>query len=277
VSHGETVSISDARPLARAAEILMSHYGVPISYEDLSAYAYDGDLAETLDLPVSNALGSTLVASKTLAPRKSNLTFFAEPLKVGFHPPSVDTADPASVARVLQGVLNQHENNGNPGQFKLVETPAGLAIVPKATRSTSGAPTADQSLLDLRISFPEREGEADGVLIAFVKALKEVSGKQVEVEGIGGPAIFSGRIGARNEVARDVLARLLTGLIHYGGINDGRPVPKLVWNLTTYPGINPPHAASYHIGFKTVVMEGRDQSGRIVNRGIPVLPGTVDH
>jgi hypothetical protein len=241
------ISVTEPRPLARVAEILTTRYGVPVSYEDVSAYAYDGDLSAA----TSEKQGPRAAA---ILPRSSSLKFFPEALAISFDP--VRTADPAAVAKMLGGILAQHEAAGNPGRFKLLETAAGLVIVPTAVRDYSGTFIPDQSLLDMRISFQAAAGDADSALLAFRDALKAVSGKEVSIEGFWAQ---SGPVGANNEIARDVLARILNGLHHFVGpttnIGDVSPSPRLVWSLTAEPAIESPHATRYHIAFRSVVME----------------------
>lgn len=257
---GDTVSIVDARPLKKAAEALEALYGVPISYEDPSAYAYNGDLSDPFEFRAANAL----------PPRDSSLKFVSEHLKGaierpdahGVHP-LLQAAPEADVARILQSVVDQHASNGNPGRFKILATPAGLVIVPTAARNSRGEWVPDQSLLDFRISLPEMDTDADLAIEAFCKALSAASGKTVQ------PAdaflTRTARIGADNEVARDVLVRLLNGMHETrGGIRnaDGTlPVVKVAWTLTTQPGFDPQHAGTYLLGLRNVAMEGRYPGG----------------
>jgi hypothetical protein len=264
---GDTVSITDARPLQKAAEILQALYGVPISYEDPSAYAYAGDLADPLDVRAANP------DARTLPPRNSSLTFVSERLKVAFdytdaqrvrHP--AEAAPQMDVAKLLQSVIDRQAGNGNPGRFKMLETAAGLVVVPIATRNGSGAIVPDQSLLDRRITFPEMDTDADFAVEAFCKALSTASGKTVR------PAdaflTMTVHIGANNEVARDVLVRLLNGLRQTrGGIRnaDGTlPVVRVAWTLTLQPGIYPPYDGAYLLGLRLVALERRDSIGFLV-------------
>ncbi len=255
------MSIVDARPLKKAAEALEALHGVPISYEDPSAYAYNGDLSDPFEFRAANAL----------PPRDSSLKFVSEHLKGaierpdahGVHP-LLQAAPEADVARILQSVVDQHASNGNPGRFKILATPAGLVIVPTAARNSRGERVPDQSLLDFRISLPEMDTDADLAIEAFCKALSAASGKTVQ------PAdaflTRTARIGADNEVARDVLVRLLNGMHETrGGIRnaDGTlPVVKVAWTLTTQPGFDPQHAGTYLLGLRNVAMEGRYPGGR---------------
>src|SRR5262249_31479567 len=142
------ITVNDSRPLAKAAEILMDRYGVPISYEDISAYVYSPELEDTIGFVKDNP------SAKNIPPRKQTLSFTVQPFgATNFTQP----ADKASVSSFLQTVIDQHSANGNAGQFKKMETPIGLAIVPTAARNTLGNFVPDQSPLDLRISFPQHD------------------------------------------------------------------------------------------------------------------------
>src|SRR5580698_5443175 len=41
---GETVSVTDVRPLMKVAEYVTGRYGIPVAYEDLPSAAYSGGL-----------------------------------------------------------------------------------------------------------------------------------------------------------------------------------------------------------------------------------------
>jgi hypothetical protein len=250
------VSINDPWPLAEAARILVARYGVPVSYEDVSRYAYSGDLADPVRY-ISDHPGAP-----TLPPRTSGVTFVQEPLKMSYDP--TVAAEPAEVARILQGVLEQHEKNGNPGRFKVLETSAGLVIVPTGTRDGSGVFVPDQSLLEARISFREMEGESRWVFEAFRDALRAATGKNIMMDGMGGG--LCDRIGARDEVARDVLIKLLKGY-HRQGTLLGATSAQLTWNLTAYT--DPASGTSYRLSFWPVMMELRDARGNTLLRRWP--------
>ncbi len=235
------VSINDPWPLAQAAGILVARYGVPISYEDVSRYAYSGDLADPVRY-MSDHPGALTLPSRT-----SGVTFVQEPLKMSYDP--TVAAEPAEVGRVLQGVLQQHERNGNPGRFKMLETSAGLVIVPTETRNESGVFVPDQSLLEARISFREMEGESRWVFEAFRDALRAATGKNIVMDGMGGG--LCDRVGARDEVAREVLIRLLKGYHPQSGLL-GATSAQLTWNLTAHT--DPATGTSYRLSFWPVLI-----------------------
>ncbi len=65
----DSASITDLRPLLKATEILISRYGVPISYEDVSAYKYYADLADPVDYRAAHP------DARILPPRGGSLSF----------------------------------------------------------------------------------------------------------------------------------------------------------------------------------------------------------
>ena len=257
VAPGATISVADPHPLAKAAEILMQLYGVPISFEDASQYVYPGDLPDAVEFRAKQP------GRRTLPPRVGTLQFVPEPLAMSLRP--VQPAEQKEVARVLKTILDQHERNGNPGKFKVLETSAGLVIVPEATRDATGTFVPNQSLLDTRITIPDVQ-HPDGftALRAFQSALRTASRTQVDVEPLN--AGRSNPVSANNEVARDVLIRILDGLHDFAGargINEPEQRVKLTWVLTTEVQAEAASIPSYHLGYQGDVMMRTDANGRV--------------
>ena len=265
----DNISITDPHPLARVANTLTARYGVPVSYEEGSGYAYAGDLSEPTQFRIEHP------DAKSLPPRTGKLNFVNPPFPVAFDP--VYAPKPAqldSVKGFLQSILDQYASNDSPGRFKLVEHLSGLVIVPDQTKDSLGNFVADHSILDLRISFPEVKGGFSTALATFCAALSSAAGKQVKLLTIGMSKDFS--IRADNEVARDVLARLLAlgSLNHIGiGSGDGRPprALKSVWTLIAEQSLDPPYTVSYGLSFRNVILERQDKHGNVVGSvAIPV-------
>jgi hypothetical protein len=255
----ESISVSDTWPLAKAAEVIRARYGIPISYEDASTYSYYADKEDPVNFMAAHP------GARVLPPKSSSLSFVLQPLDVSYDP--ARPADLKSVAKQLQGVLDQNQANGNPGRFRIMETSGGLVIVPTATRDVNGAFVEDHSILEARISFPEISGDSYLTFGAFRDALQAAIGKSVRMDILPG---LSDPIRARNEPARDVLIRLLNGF--HGGVGlmptDGstRIEPKRTWSLTTEPGIDPSVSTSYHLRFFGVVLERTNAKGEVVLR-----------
>ena len=155
-SRDETVSISDPRPLAKTAETLIKRYGVPVSYEDVSAYTYEGDFSE------SREVQTTHWGARVLAPRGGSITLTLPKANL----PAVPLTT-ATVEGFLGTAAAQHQAAGNPGRFQILETLAGPAIVPVANRDSSGVLIQDRSLLDFRVTFPEMDRDIESALETF--------------------------------------------------------------------------------------------------------------
>ena len=52
----DNMTTSDPRPLLKVAEDIIKRYGVRVSYEDVSAYNFAGDLDKATNLPRSSGL-----------------------------------------------------------------------------------------------------------------------------------------------------------------------------------------------------------------------------
>jgi hypothetical protein len=223
----DKVTINDPRPLTKVAEMFGARYGVRVSYEDVSAYNYEGDLDKSTKLPRSSSLSISFAGFPQ--PEYSD--------KVAYDLRAQKTGDPVSMKRLLQAILNEHERSGNPGRFKIVDTENGMVIVPTATRDSAGMFVPDQSVLDQRISFPEETMRLDLALNRFCSALSSATGKNIYFHD--GPEAINVRIGAKDEVARDVLARMFNTQRWNGmgiTINSiGEPALEATWALTTEP------------------------------------------
>lgn len=209
------VGADGRQPALYEAGVLLEHkYGVPISYEDVAYAGSDLDVT-TFRRPV---------------PRSGPLTLDLSP--------AVTEPEPRTVALLLQRLLEQHVRNGNPGQFKLIETAAGLDIVPVSARNSVGTSIPYSSPLETRISLPVEERDAGATVSLICQLVSSASGKEIGMGGAEpGPLHWQKvRIGANNEVARDVLARLLVSTYPEGsnGPNDrarGRQDYRTSWQL----------------------------------------------
>jgi hypothetical protein len=220
------VHVDDHWPLSKASQLLESHYGVPISMEDVSAYEYVGELRE-LD---------NFAELQRAHPDIKRLLYPRGVLDVSFPEPA-DKTTPAGVANILGDLLTQHVRNGNPGQFSLLVTPEALVIVPTARRNSSGTLVPDRSPLEMRISFPEADRDAAQAFEAFCEALTTALGKKAVLWN----SPFQQqkvRIGANNEVARDVLVRMIASLRwdEPFSLKVARPMARLSWTFAPLPG-----------------------------------------
>ncbi len=170
---GGIVSITDVRPLMKAAEYVTGRYGIPVAYEDLPASAYAGG-----------------------PPPPSTVRFRARSLPTNYTWP----ADTTKVAAVLQEMLEQNAGIGNAGRFRVLTTAAGLVIAPR-----------EPTILDAQISFAETDGSS--AFAALDVALHPGAERIIAATGPMESAYSKTKtFSANNEVAREVLVKLLNGL-----------------------------------------------------------------
>jgi hypothetical protein len=204
--------------LAGALNLIRGHYGIPVSFEDVSSYEYAGELTEWP--PPGTAAANAQGAHDLTIPRYS--------LAVDL-PDLGPTPAPRAVEGAIQAVLDQHAANGNPGRFKLIETPESIVVVPTERRNAQGSWVPDASPLDLRITFPEADRSADDAIQALCDALRASWGPGGrELYCITALKGMRATVGAKNEVARDVLVRLIANA---RWIEVPLPIFRLAWTF----------------------------------------------
>jgi hypothetical protein len=231
--------------------------GVPISYED-AAYSYEGDLIDKTD-PVYRETHPN--GPRALAPKGGALEirFSVVPSGAGGHLPI------PSLTTVLQGTLTQQVAAGIPGEFRVLEIPEqGFAIVPLRVRDTSGNLVPDQSPLETRISFPREERDGIRTLELICGAVTSASGRKVVLGTVPINPLRNQvvRLGASNEVARDLLIRTFDGLRWSDSRNLGQ-VTRLAWRLLYGPG-----ELTYALNVHQVMMTAKNPDGSLSNKPV---------
>lgn len=194
-----TYTIEDPRPLEQAAILLERKLGVPVWYED-PLWAFSGDLVQAADLQQNREVSTKNPGwLGPLVPRggrfEITLPATAEALRA---------SDPLTL---LQTVVDRNTAFGNAGTFKVVKVlDSGYSIVGTAVADNTGRLKATAPPLDRSVSFPEMER----TLADTLNLICEQVGVQLMVQFRGGPEQSRlVRIGANNEVARNVLARTM--------------------------------------------------------------------
>jgi hypothetical protein len=208
------ISVNDPRPLARAAQMFEKRHGWVITYEETS-FVHEGDI-EDVTLATRMSRGDSK-SPRTLIPRGGPFVF------------SYRTPAGASVPEegVLEMLLEQFHLSGYPGQFRLIKGDNVFHIVPAARKDPSGAMATAVSLLDVRVSVPDEERSAFGMLEAITTALSRAGAARVTVGTVPVNVLMRTRVrgGARNETARGTLLRTLQ--------TTGR---QMSWRLLCEPG-----------------------------------------
>ena len=188
--------IDDTRPLEVASQLLSQKLGVPISYEE-AAWLSEKDIVRASDLP-SN-VGITSPNQTTRVPKGGTISITVSP------------ASRANIVATAQNAIDTHRRNKNPGEFKIVRFgDEEYSIVADFAEDARGTIVRQNNPLDQRISFPE----ADRTLTETLELIYRSAGTAAHstiVRVAPSPSKSLDRVilGARNEVARDVLARAL--------------------------------------------------------------------
>jgi hypothetical protein len=242
-------SVTDPRPLAKAAEQLEARYGIPIYYED-AASSYSGDLVTSGDAQFQRT------HPKALIPKGGSVTIRALA--------GAKIAGPTDLVSVLQTALDSHAEEGNAGQFKLLQTGNGVSIIPTSVRNTNGVWVPDQSPLDAAVSFPELQSDGMEIIELIRNTIINTSGKIVELGTVPTQLLKTQtvRLGAKNEPARDVLVRMLAGL-QWSDSRIITPIYKMSWQL-----LYAPDTQGYFLNLHQVMIEKASPTGRSVRRPV---------
>ena len=242
-------SVTDPRPLAKAAEQLEVRYGIPIYYED-AALSYSGDIVARGDAEFQ------LRHPKALSPKGGSVTIRALA--------GAKITGPTDLQSVLQTALDSHAEEGNAGQFKLLQTGTGVAIIPTNVRNTNGVWVPDQSPLDTAVSFPDLQRNGMETIELIRNILINTSGKSVELGTVPTELLKTQtvRLGAKNESARDVLVRMLAGL-QWSDSRIITPIYKMSWQL-----LYAPDTQGYFLNIHQVMIERANPTGRSVRRPV---------
>jgi hypothetical protein len=196
------LDVEGPRPVAHAIDELTSRYGYFITYED-PRFTYAADIKSAAPL------GGALSVSYPVAP---------------------GSGEPVDAAALIRRVLETQAAGGSGGVFRLQQSGGQFHVTPSRVRDGGGDWIAHGSVLDVRISIPEGQRTIDQMLQLICAAV--TTGANVRVELGASPssvrAFTSGvwQLGARNEVARDVLLRTL-----------GATKRQIVWQLLYQPDV----------------------------------------
>ena len=204
---GVTLTADSARPVATAAETLVSEYGYVITYED-PRYEYDDDLTDvTAESRRDLDRYPAGRAPKVLGPTGGRLQLsIAEPSKVD------------DMGGVLNQVLRAQTGSVRGGHFRVLRTGKVFHILPTEIRDRNGNWSVVSSILDAAISLPAQELTDSEMIATICNAVSAASHVSVNVglTGFSEGGISAGEtqphryhLQADSEPARQVLMRAL--------------------------------------------------------------------
>jgi hypothetical protein len=211
---GERVSISvdEGRPLKAVVMELEQRFGWIVTYED-PAYLFAPEIKDVRHLRND---GKDL---PLLAPRGGPFTF-------SYTLPRATQTTPPPQEAMLGALLDQYHRTGYPGRFRLVRTGVVYHVVPTMARDEAGVFRPYGSILDRRISLPDREVDGMEMLELIKAAVRRGGDERLLVGTFLTGMLLHARVqsGARDESVRSVLLRM------FASFN-----PRLSWKLLCGP------------------------------------------
>jgi len=198
ITHGQrkaTVAANEPRPLRQAVEALAKEYGWTVDYED-PVYS-TGEGVERTD--------ARFLASH---PGEKQHLIGGHRFESDFPEDSNTVPSVSQEEAVLQKVIADYDNSGNPGKFSLLDEGGGrFAVVGTA----SGAGHNQSGLLDSPISVDSKNINGAWALDKICGSLTASSGRQVRLLQYPTNIFVQTQITlhAENKPARDVLRTVL--------------------------------------------------------------------
>ena len=231
-----TVSANDPRPLAQAIRALSEEYAWLVDFEDLPYYSkYDlvDDTAPEWRSAHPAERGATVVAGRAFQSE------FSEDPK---------TAAPVEEERILNKVVSDYNNSGNPGKFIVRDEGDGrFAIVGISVKDESGRDQPISAILDTQISVPTDTRDALTTIEVILDALSVKTKTQVGPGTMPLNALLGTKVtmGGQDTPARTLLLQTLSATDR-----------KLCWYLYYDHDVN-----SYALNLRPLVKAEYDASG----------------
>lgn len=197
----QQLSISDARPVAKAVEVLSQRHGIVITYED-PPYAFAGDLK---DVTAAVSRSPVKPGHRVLVPRGG-----AVQLAYSLSPSTGKLENPDALIRK---VLDTYLAGGGGSQFEVIQQDDVFHVVPVMVKNSAGAWAATRSVLDTPITVPVQPRSGTEMVDAICNALSAVTVRvaigMAPVNALANTQVVDG---GSNEPARDILSRTLKQL-----------------------------------------------------------------
>lgn len=188
------------RALAAAIRQVEEHFGWVVTYEDTRHLHPDEIIDVTEQVRRDSTRPGRIFQMKN---GSIDLTYT----------PAADATE-FQVGEVLEALLVNSTERGNPGEFRVTHVAGGYHVVPVAIKGPNGDRQTYSSPLDTRISLDLRNETALEFLFRLAAMVTEASGFTVQPGTIPLNRLEQTRVavGARSETARDVLWRTLQSI-----------------------------------------------------------------
>ena len=193
------LEVDDPRPLMAAAEAIEEEYGIQINYED-PPFRFAGDARDVTE-QVSRSPGK----GRVLVPRGGPV-YLSFRVKRSGH----GTYVPVDAEAVLKALIQEHQDRGHPGRFRVIRSAHGFDVIPTQVADSTGALVSIQPVLDETISFPEQERPLGETVKLIADLVSQSSGVRVRTCGLLSlKQTPRARLGATQMSAREALRSAL--------------------------------------------------------------------
>jgi len=239
-SYSETLKIDKSRPVWNAVRYLENEYGWLITYEESSYYVN----LDHPDVVPSNPDGpksanETSVRYLGKRPNGGGLLIPSEKhLEVTFEDPH-GLGDDNDKERILNAIVQASSAEGT-GYFKVLHEGNYWHIVPTSTRDESGRLQPYVSLLDTKVSLPQKDRSLGEAVHEVLKQIGSARGVTIG-EGMIPTNMFISRRDdseVHDEPARDVLDELFETAGRSGAAPDSPTLFRVTWTINFDPGGN---------------------------------------
>ena len=233
----ESLSVSDARPVMLAAQMLENKYSWIITYEDPPwGESESVDVAEKVRRDFHKYKPGE--SPKVLVPKGGELSFEYE-----IEP---STKKPADSAVVVQQLLDAYAIAFNPAVFRLDRDGQRLHIIGTASKDKDGVLVPHQSVFDAAITLPAQKRNGLELLKAFCEAVSETNHVAVRLGQVPLNLLsqYQTESGSMNQSARDFLDSELDRIM--GQRTFSRSQPKLSWQLL-YSATDKAYFLNFHL------------------------------
>jgi len=214
------LDIDSGRPVLRGILTFEQKYGYVITYEDPS-YVYSLDTLDATSQVRRDHRTAGPGVPKIRLPRAS---------KLSIQIPASPCITPSQMGSLLFQLVSLQQASSSGGHYRTEQSKSGsiFHVIPTEVRGPNGDWSQQASPLDTRISFPAQPRTERQLLAAIAHAVSAAAHVRMSanvnggiVMQIGPPQPYYFNIGANNEVAREVLTKML----------DARPQTRQSWAL----------------------------------------------
>jgi hypothetical protein len=235
-----SLEFGGGRPLAEAADYLEVRLGIPIHYED-PPYIHASDLLDVTERVAKPEARLKNPNVRVFVPRGGKFV-----MQYPF-----EWQQRGENMSILRAAVAAYRVAGLTGAFDVMGSDRAVCIVPTQFKNGNGQNASHTSILDTKITIPEKETSVLEAVMAVTEQVSNVSPEKLVMGTVPSSTLrtHTVRIRADDEPARDVLLRMLKEMKRFRGVTS--PPSKCSWRVFFAP-IDKFYVLNIHIVMKEV-------------------------